>query len=1097
MSSIGGNPAFQPNPQSSDPALNVQARARELEPLRLLSDEPIGGDEPDDLGRDADARLLAELALGTPGPFTVGVYGPWGSGKTSLLKRVAHLLDERDTEAVGGEKAGVASWLRRLVCRRDVKDGANPYPRRYPFVVTVFFNAWQHAHEAQPLSHLTAAIHDAILIRLRELQTTPDLFQSKAFEFLRATHLATRALFGGMSVQLAPGLAIDVAKINERYEALQREQEKPDSEVWRTHVRDSATMASVRTLHATGNTLDAASTKEPKETPRIVVFIDDMDRCNPAEAFKLLQGLKLALAQPGFVFILSLNPSDLQKFIEQEMQWTDPPTRSRHNAIYLDKLVQLPYELRLRRHQFENFAKSITHDRVKDILNTNEDRRVVKGLFPALRDSCGSNPRTLKRRINAIIVDARLAPEGLLNLVDPDPTKARAWMMGLCLLEQTARQSEHPDLLKRLGEESELCKKIGDHGLRELWKSHRGNLRMMGIPDSSGASARPRDPSLQTRVGELIGHTELLDQLNSVASLDGLLKLEFGKRWLSETSLRDRLLEFLGTRPSQGLDEPSDEPVATPPQAAPSADRHSTTAPPDAPSMRGSADSVTKTQATLGVERPATRSSDRLGPPAEAERAIVERAIRESLLLDRDVELTAERFGEVTTIDLESESVGDTTISWLAAANTGLNALQHLNLGGTGIGDYSLKALVNQGTGLSTLRSLNLQRTSVTDEGVKALATEGTGLTALTSLNLRNTAVTDEGARALASEHSRLKLLKSLDLSKTAVTDDGVKALTRTDTPLGALLSLSLADTKVTDDGIKALARRDSGLKRLRALDLGGSTGVKDESVRALASRDTSLSELEYLNLRFTRVTDRGLAALADDRAGTTALRALDLTGLDVTDAGVQALVRNGRGPIALESLSLQFTRVTDAGLAALSHKDNGLKALKSLDLSNTKVTDAGAGALANTNSSLKYVTHLYLDSTSVSDEGVEAIARKGTALRALEVLGLSRTQVTNRTLIILARADTPLTQLKALNLAGIKVTDSGLVEVARAGAGFEALSSLDLSKTLVTDTGVIAFAEAPNGPTSLSKLYLSFTRVTDAAVNLIKARWPGIEVFR
>lgn len=1071
MLSTGSKPASQTNSQGrgSEANLAAQARARELEPLRLLSDEPIEGDEPDDLGRDADARLLAELALGTRGPFTVGVYGPWGSGKTSLLKRVMNLLDAREPQSLGAKEAAPARWLRRLAGRRDGKDGANRHSRRYPFVVTVFFNAWQHAHEVQPLSHLTAAIDDAILIRLKELQTTPALFQSKACEFLGATHLASRALIGGMSLQLVPGLTIDAAQVNERYEALRKEQENRDSAVWSAHVRNSPTMASVRTLHATGKTLEATATTDPKATPRIVVFIDDMDRCNPAEAFKLLQGLKLALAQPGFIFILSLNPNDLRPFIDKKLQRTHATAGSRDNAIYLDKLVQLPYELRLRRHQFESFAKTITHDRVKDIINTDEDRRVLEGLFPALRDSCGSNPRTLKRRINAIIVDARLAPEGLLNLVDPDPTKARAWMMGLCLLEQTVRYSEHRDLLVRLGAESELCTKIRTYGLRELWKSHRGNLRMMGIPDPSGASARPSDPSLQTRVGELIEHTELLGQLNSIASLDGLLNSDFGKRWLSGKPLRDRLLEFVGTRPSQGLDEPNDEPVATPPQATPSAERHSTTAPSDALSMRGSADSVTKTQATLGVERPATRSSDRLGPPSEAERAIVERAIRESLLLDRDVDLTPERFGEVTTIDLEGESVGDTTISWLAGASTGLNALQHLNLGGTGIGDYSLKALANQGAGLSTLRSLSLQGTSITDEGVKALATEGTGLNALISLNLRNTAVTDEGARALASEHSRLKLLEVLDLGKTAVTDEGVKAL----------------------------ARKDSGLKRLRALQLEGATGVKDEGVRALTSRDTSLGELESLSLRFTRVTDRGLAALADDDSGATALRALDLTGLDVTDAGVQTLAQSGRGLIALESLSLQFTRVNDAGLEALSHKDSRLKALKSLDLSNTEITDTGVGALANANSSLKSVTHLYLDSTNVSDEGVEAIARKDTALRALEVLGLSRTRVTNKTLVILARADTPLAQLKALNLEGTKVTDSGLIELARAGTGLRPLLSLVLSKTLVTDTGVIAFADAQGAPTSLAKLYLSATKVTDTAVDSIKARWPGIEVFR
>ncbi len=56
-----------------------------LEPLFLLSDEPIGSHAQNAFADDPFARTVARAALGTTGPFTIGVYGGWGSGKTSLL----------------------------------------------------------------------------------------------------------------------------------------------------------------------------------------------------------------------------------------------------------------------------------------------------------------------------------------------------------------------------------------------------------------------------------------------------------------------------------------------------------------------------------------------------------------------------------------------------------------------------------------------------------------------------------------------------------------------------------------------------------------------------------------------------------------------------------------------------------------------------------------------------------------------------------------------------------------------------------------------------------------------------------------------------
>ena len=66
-----------------------------MEDFNLLSDQALGelnGTRKDGLGFETYAKVLARAAIGTQGPFTIGVFGEWGSGKTSLMRLVEQQL---------------------------------------------------------------------------------------------------------------------------------------------------------------------------------------------------------------------------------------------------------------------------------------------------------------------------------------------------------------------------------------------------------------------------------------------------------------------------------------------------------------------------------------------------------------------------------------------------------------------------------------------------------------------------------------------------------------------------------------------------------------------------------------------------------------------------------------------------------------------------------------------------------------------------------------------------------------------------------------------------------------------------------------------
>jgi len=57
--------------------------------LNLLTDQALGegtSESFDGLGFETYASVLADAARGNPGPFTIGVFGEWGTGKTSLTE---------------------------------------------------------------------------------------------------------------------------------------------------------------------------------------------------------------------------------------------------------------------------------------------------------------------------------------------------------------------------------------------------------------------------------------------------------------------------------------------------------------------------------------------------------------------------------------------------------------------------------------------------------------------------------------------------------------------------------------------------------------------------------------------------------------------------------------------------------------------------------------------------------------------------------------------------------------------------------------------------------------------------------------------------
>lgn len=65
----------------------------------LISNRALQSDDSDDFGYSAIAGRVAETILALEPPLTIGVFGPWGSGKTSLCELLRRELSAKDSDA--------------------------------------------------------------------------------------------------------------------------------------------------------------------------------------------------------------------------------------------------------------------------------------------------------------------------------------------------------------------------------------------------------------------------------------------------------------------------------------------------------------------------------------------------------------------------------------------------------------------------------------------------------------------------------------------------------------------------------------------------------------------------------------------------------------------------------------------------------------------------------------------------------------------------------------------------------------------------------------------------------------------------------------
>jgi hypothetical protein len=347
---------------------------------------------------------LLDILMYADTPITLGVFGPWGSGKTSLLQQLKNEIEGKGLAHV--RTVWVTAWkydrhealwrafiLRVLDALFPRKAGAGPREDRPRYSEEEITDDKQKELIAE-LSRLEESVYRPV--DWKELgQLTLNWWQvmkegGKAAADIFSAFLPAAALF------------------KQAWKVLGSD-EKADTEIagvakaFKRQVKDYHRDQLIH-MEQFEKTFADALKKALGKDGRLIIFVDDLDRCLPEKAIEVLEAIKLFLEVPGTVFVLGMDKEVVERGVEvrygnlfQALEGDkvrlDLPIRG---DAYLQKMIQIPFHLPpMRVNDLESYIEKLEEglpDRLK--LHTSTRAVLAHGLFP--------NPRQVKRVMNIV-----------------------------------------------------------------------------------------------------------------------------------------------------------------------------------------------------------------------------------------------------------------------------------------------------------------------------------------------------------------------------------------------------------------------------------------------------------------------------------------------------------------------------------------------------------------------------------------------------------------------------------------------------------------------------------------------------------------------
>lgn len=385
------------NPVRSKPERRARRANRRLaghgpemsDPLRLWSDNPTALDL---LGfADIAAPVVEAIDRERLDPVAVGIFGDWGSGKTTILEILNSQLEKRDD------------------------------------TIVVYTRPWEY----DPMLDARATLIEEVLERLRKRAKSDQKFWEKAKE--KFDKLASRIRWSkAITLAARSAVTFTLPSVEGLVEIFGQGDEVVDPTLKGFREEFSKLLG------------------EFTDVRRVVVLVDDLDRCLPDTVVMTMEAIKLFLSVEKMAFVVAADELPVKLAIARHFDRDERGTRMA--ADYLEKIVQIPISVpSLGREDTEAYLGMMLLDQhlpdeagltpvaehcaerrrrgeaevFRDFpdgmipASAGSDLALAAELAPVLFARLEGNPRRLKRFLNAFWVRADIAARRGIDLEPP------------------------------------------------------------------------------------------------------------------------------------------------------------------------------------------------------------------------------------------------------------------------------------------------------------------------------------------------------------------------------------------------------------------------------------------------------------------------------------------------------------------------------------------------------------------------------------------------------------------------------------------------------------------------------------------------------
>ena len=251
----------------------------------------------DTIGRSKDVLQFISLLNAIDDSYSIALDGNWGSGKTFFVKQtiiVLNALNESITSYDSEESDKIRKYL-QMTQRKEPQIEVQPF-------VSCYYNAWANDNDVDPVLSLTYSI-------LQCAET--DYSFEKGPDFIRV--LASIAEF---FTGLKANAIIDALKSKDPL---------------------SSIIANKDILNSVNEFLESLL---PEQGNRLLIFVDELDRCKPSYAVQMLERIKHYFSNDRVTFVFSINMNEILHTIKR--YYGSEFDGSRYLDRFFDMRISLP-----------------------------------------------------------------------------------------------------------------------------------------------------------------------------------------------------------------------------------------------------------------------------------------------------------------------------------------------------------------------------------------------------------------------------------------------------------------------------------------------------------------------------------------------------------------------------------------------------------------------------------------------------------------------------------------------------------------------------------------------------------------------------------